>query len=141
MSKFSQNSIDLQKKNCIYNKKKYFLFAKNCHKATQFSKSIIFFKMLVELLQYFWQKQWNFCKTWKMFKTCPEICFFIFCSTWMMAMKYLWKHVLILDNVLLRCSWMTWKFSMKKPCLIAKCYWKSSISFEQLIRKVNVCLI
>jgi hypothetical protein len=47
---------------------------------------------------------------------------YVFCWTWMMAVKYLWKHVPILDNVLLSCSWMTRNFSMKKPCLMAKCY-------------------
>ncbi len=46
MSKISQNLIDLQKKNCIYNKEKKNSFPKICQKVTQFSKSIVFFKCL-----------------------------------------------------------------------------------------------
>jgi len=36
----------------------------------------------------------------------------------MMAMKYLWYHPPILDNVLLKHSWITRKTSLKKPCVM-----------------------
>lgn len=57
---------------------------------------------------------------------------FVFYRIWMMVVKYLQKCVHTLDKVLLGCSWMAQNFTLKKPCPMAKCWLRNSLSFEQL---------
>jgi hypothetical protein len=57
------------------------------------------------------------------------------------GVKYLWKCVLILDKVLLGRSWMAQNPTLKKPCPMAKCWLRNSLSFEQLQIEVNASLI